>query len=46
MIATNQAEGRTDGDLWGGGDFVIGSPRVHGSKLTIDEVNDIISRAM
>lgn len=35
----NQLEGRTDGDLWGGGDFIIGSPRVHGSKLSIAEVN-------
>jgi len=42
----NEAEGPTIGDLWGGGDFVIGSPRVSGSRLTPKEVTEIIERTL
>jgi hypothetical protein len=37
----NETEGCKK-DLWGGGDIIGGSPRVSGSKLTPEEVKNII----
>ena len=41
----NEAEGCTT-DRWGGADIVIGSPRVGGSKLTLEQIKDLIGAAL
>ncbi|MDO8599401.1 MAG: hypothetical protein Q7S02_04790 [bacterium] len=40
----NAAEGRTSGDVWGGGTTVIGSPRVSGTRLDDQTLAEIMDR--
>lgn len=43
LEALNKAEGCTD-DCWGGGDTIAGSPRSTGSRLSPDEVAQIVNQ--
>lgn len=47
LDALNQAEGLTGvADRWGGGETIGGSPRIAGSKLTPDEVAEVVRAVM
>lgn len=44
LKAFNNAEGVSEGDVWGGSDIIAGSPRISGSKLDPDRVTEVIQK--
>lgn len=35
-----------EADYWGGGNMIIGSPRMYGSKLTLDQITQVMNEAL
>ena len=42
----NSVEDCKDGDMWGGGDLVSGSPRISGSKIPPEQASSIINKVL
>jgi len=42
----NELDGCKADDCWGGGNMIMGSPRNAGSNLTIEQISDLMNKAM